>query len=719
MSQYYKQSSGGGGLPPEVATQYTEDTGVAVPAANNLNVFGQNSNSAPVMDTQGVGNTISVENRTWETAYVVDSSVTVGTRGTFQTIQAAVTAIIADGVATVSKMGVIIIRSGTYTENISTLSNVRLQLKGSSSGDGPLNVLITGSITTGSAGIISLSNLQVSGSVTDTLIGTGTSTFYADACSIYGPVNLSPSGTFVATDSSVIDLVMNAGFLYGNNSSFGAFTAINISNTQINLFNCDLGDIAHSFVLNGTSNGNINSCFGSISGNATGNFRLEKISISSPIDLPNATVFQNNISVSPGGFAVSPSLFTTFPTRFVASSQGNVQRIRDVTISGSITLDDQYVTCSQAAAITLNLIPTNMTIGTEIIVFDKLGTASTNNITITPSSGTINNAASVVISTNFGANIITWDGTNFSAIPINTNSGTLTSVSGTLNRITSTGGATPIIDIDAGYVGQTSITTLGTVGTGVWNATNIALNKGGTNAALTASNGGVFYSTATAGAILAGTATAGQMLRSGATAAPTWSTATFPATTTANQLLYSSANNTVAGLATANSGVLTTSTAGVPSIDTTNFHVLTTGVQMKGNNTNTAPPAGFIGEQIRSFVGAGSAVNLTNNTAANITSISLTAGIWDVSCVCSYVTGAITGTSIEVSINTVSATRGTQGDNICASPMMPTTNSQATLVIPSYRLTLSATTTVYMVGFSLFSVGTQAAFGRLSATRVG
>lgn len=44
--------------------------------------------------------------------------------------------------------------------------------------------------------------------------------------------------------------------------------------------------------------------------------------------------------------------------------------------------------------------------------------------------------------------------------------GTVTSVSGTTNRITSTGGTTPVIDIAATYVGQTSITTLGTITTG-------------------------------------------------------------------------------------------------------------------------------------------------------------------------------------------------------------------------------------------------------------
>lgn len=68
-------------------------------------------------------------------------------------------------------------------------------------------------------------------------------------------------------------------------------------------------------------------------------------------------------------------------------------------------------------------------------------------------------------------------------------SGTVTSVSGTASRITSTGGATPVIDISASYVGQSSITTLGTIGTGTWQGTKIGLLYGGTNADLSATGG--------------------------------------------------------------------------------------------------------------------------------------------------------------------------------------------------------------------------------------
>lgn len=63
---------------------------------------------------------------------------------------------------------------------------------------------------------------------------------------------------------------------------------------------------------------------------------------------------------------------------------------------------------------------------------------------------------------------------------------------------------------------------LGTITSGTWNGTAVALNHGGTAASLTASNGGIVYSTASALAILSGTATANQCLLSGSNAAPSW-----------------------------------------------------------------------------------------------------------------------------------------------------------------------------------------------------
>lgn len=66
--------------------------------------------------------------------------------------------------------------------------------------------------------------------------------------------------------------------------------------------------------------------------------------------------------------------------------------------------------------------------------------------------------------------------------------------------------------------------------------------------------------------ILAGSATSNQVLLSqGLGVAPTWSTATYLASTTINRLLYSSDNNVVNEISTANSSVLTTNSSGVPS----------------------------------------------------------------------------------------------------------------------------------------------------------
>jgi hypothetical protein len=59
------------------------------------------------------------------------------------------------------------------------------------------------------------------------------------------------------------------------------------------------------------------------------------------------------------------------------------------------------------------------------------------------------------------------------------NTGVL-SVSGTTNQITSSGGQNPAIGISATYPGQTSITTLGTIGTGTWQGTAVGVAYGGT-----------------------------------------------------------------------------------------------------------------------------------------------------------------------------------------------------------------------------------------------
>lgn len=63
--------------------------------------------------------------------------------------------------------------------------------------------------------------------------------------------------------------------------------------------------------------------------------------------------------------------------------------------------------------------------------------------------------------------------------------------------------------------------------------------------------------------------TSGALWQSNGGTLPNWTTATYPATATINQLLYGSSANVVSGLSTANNAVLVTSAGGVPSISTT------------------------------------------------------------------------------------------------------------------------------------------------------
>jgi len=87
----------------------------------------------------------------------------------------------------------------------------------------------------------------------------------------------------------------------------------------------------------------------------------------------------------------------------------------------------------------------------------------------------------------------------------------------------------------------------GSITSATWNGNNIALNRGGTNASLTASAGSVPYSTASALALSA-VGTSGQVLTSQGTSAPTWTTPTTGTVTsvTGTAPVVSSGGNTPA-----------------------------------------------------------------------------------------------------------------------------------------------------------------------------
>jgi hypothetical protein len=105
--------------------------------------------------------------------------------------------------------------------------------------------------------------------------------------------------------------------------------------------------------------------------------------------------------------------------------------------------------------------------------------------------GTVNFDSGFVVSTDgtitVGTTGITWTqfsgAGSFEAGDGLSKSGTQVNVNVTSNRTAITADA---IDISANYVGQSSITTLGTITTGVWNGTDVAVADGGTGASTAA-----------------------------------------------------------------------------------------------------------------------------------------------------------------------------------------------------------------------------------------
>ena len=101
-----------------------------------------------------------------------------------------------------------------------------------------------------------------------------------------------------------------------------------------------------------------------------------------------------------------------------------------------------------------------------------------------------------------------------------------------------------------------------------WNSQDPAeVAKGGTGAATLADHSVLIGSGTGAITAIGPVASTGALLASnGVGSDPGFTTATYPLTTTANQILYSSATNTVGEITTAANGVLITNASSVPSL---------------------------------------------------------------------------------------------------------------------------------------------------------
>ena len=206
------------------------------------------------------------------------------------------------------------------------------------------------------------------------------------------------------------------------------------------------------------------------------------------------------------------NLSLTGTTLNATNSGGSVTNVSALTLGTTgADLSSSVATSTTTPIITLN-VPTASALNRGALssadwtTFNNKGSGTITSVTATTpitSSGGVTPVISTSIATNrlvgrgtagTGAMEEIILGTNLSLTGTTLNAtgggaGGVTSVSGTLNRIDSSGGTTPIIDISATYVGQTSITTLGTISTGIWNGTTIAVANGGTGVTTSTGSG--------------------------------------------------------------------------------------------------------------------------------------------------------------------------------------------------------------------------------------
>lgn len=112
---------------------------------------------------------------------------------------------------------------------------------------------------------------------------------------------------------------------------------------------------------------------------------------------------------------------------------------------------------------------------------------------------------------------------------------------------------------------------------------------------------------------------------------------------------------------------------------------------------------------------SGSAISLTTATGANVTSISLGAGTWDVSGNINFSASTATVTGTSGGITSTTATVPTDGTEVYSGVQVTLLSENDSVTIPSKRFTLGGTTTIYLVGKCTFSAGSVSAFGSITA----
>ena len=291
------------------------------------------------------------------------------------------------------------------------------------------------------------------------------------------------------------------------------------------------------------------------------------------------------------------------------------------------------------------------------------------------------------------------------------------SVGGNLS-VTGTSLLTGLVTAPAGLTSSGNFTTTGSVVTGglvVSGAGSIGTTLSVTG--LLTATGGIttpanLTTTGTGALVVAGTGSIGTTFTIGSTLSVT-GLSTFTGGFSSGFDSSVTGNFSVSGLSTLTGGI--TSPATIATTGSGTFSGPTVGV-----TTNSNAAAGQVGEYISAQVLSGVSISLTSTVNANITSISLTAGDWEIFGFVGFLPGSTTNETQYVGgISTTSATAPAEGNRFVQSMAATVITGQVTeYAVPPIRLSLATTTTVYLVARAIFTVSTMGSFGAIRARRM-
>jgi len=150
-----------------------------------------------------------------------------------------------------------------------------------------------------------------------------------------------------------------------------------------------------------------------------------------------------------------------------------------------------------------------------------------------------------------------------------------------------------------------------------------------------------------------------------------------------------------------------------------------TGTQLKtfmnvGTTTNDNAAAGSVSEILETTVLIGAEVSLSTGTAADVATVSLTAGDWDVwGEIATDLGGTTTSTLFQGWINTVSATVPTipNAGAFVQNATAITTGGNMIYPVGQRRISVASTTTVYLSAKATFATSTFKVYGYIGARR--